>query len=190
MTLEDLYSEKKSCSACRLRAGCIQVVPGTGCMENVPLLVIGEGPGQDEDEQGVPFVGQAGQVLREVLRATKVLNRTNTLITNVLGCRPAKNKFPNDDCPKICVSKWLWKEIDLAAPQRMLLLGGTPLKYVAGMDGITAKRGQWFTIKGVRTMPTFHPSYVLRTDRDGMTNVRDAFERDVAEMAAEVSGLK
>ena len=153
------------------------------------LMTVGECPGQEEDETGEPFCGKAGQLLRETLRATKIINRTNTLISNVASCRPAKNKFPTDDCPNICVSKWLWKEIELAAPKRMLLLGNTPLKYVAGLTGITANRGKYFNIRGIRTLATYHPSYILRTDQAGMLQHRETFEADIKDVANEVKAL-
>lgn len=189
MTLTELYQEKVKCNACRLRTGCTQVVPGDGCMESPILMLVGECGGQEEDEIGVPFVGRCGQLLREVLRATKIINRTNTLISNTVGCRPPKNKFPTDDCPNICVSKWLWKEIELAAPKRMLLLGNTPLKYVAGLTGITTNRGRWFNIRGIRTLATYHPSYILRTDQAGMLQHRETFEADIKDVANEVKTL-
>jgi len=190
-TIASLASEMKGCSACRMRSGCLQVVPPVGQYDRPILLVFGEAPGEAENEQGEPFVGRAGQCIREAFRGTKVINRTNTLIANVMNCRPPGNKFPTDDCPKICVSKWLWKTIELATPQRILLLGGTPLKFVAGMDGITTKRGQWYDIKGIRTMATYHPSYILRCDQDDrMRFKRDEFEGDIREMAGEVAKLQ
>lgn len=188
-SLEELYDAKKQCRACKLRQGCIQVVAGSGSFNPI-LMIIAEAPGEDEDEAGEPFMGRAGECLRKVLRSTGIIKKTNTLITNVLGCRPPKNKFPKDDCPDICTAQWLWEEIRIAKPQRMMLLGGTPLKYVAEMDGITQCRGQWYTIRGVRTMPTFHPSYVLRQDSAGDMLVREKFERDIKEIAAEVAEIE
>jgi DNA polymerase len=152
-------------------------------------MIVGEAPGADEDEKGEPFIGPAGEILREVVRATKILNKSNTLITNVCKCRPPKNKFPKDESADICMSNWFWKEFEIAKPERMLLLGSTPLKYVANMEGITACRGQWYRIKGVRTMATFHPSYILRTDRDGTMYQRNMFESDINEVAAEVKQI-
>ena len=191
MTLPDLIKEMKNCSACKLRGGCIQVVPPVGQYEKPSLLIIGEASGETEDETGEPFCGRAGQCLREVLRETKVINRKNTMISNVVKCRPPGNKFPKDECPDICISRWLWKEIELAAPKRILLLGGVPLKYVAGMDGITACRGQWYSVKGIRTMATYHPSYVMRCDQDDrLAFKRREFEGDISEMATEVAKLQ
>lgn len=187
--LEALYEQKRACDSCGLRKGCTQVVVGTGCMSSPALMVIGEAPSADDDIEGEPFVGQCGQILREAIRNTKILNRTNTLISNVIGCRPPKNKFPTNDNPDICMSKWLWREIELAQPKRMLLLGNVPLKYVAGMEGITSKRGQWYNIKGIRTMMTYHPSYILRTDKSGMMHHRLAFEGDIMEVAMEIATI-
>ena len=185
-TLDQLYEEMIGCSSCRLRKACTQVVLATGNKINPILMAIGDGPGQDEDEQGEPFIGMAGQALRTVFRNTGIINRTNTIITNVVKCRPPKNKFPKDDCPEICVSRWLWEEIRLAKPKRILLLGATPLQYVADLEGIGKCRGQWFTVRGIRTMPTYHPSYILRQDMAGMMVYRDQWVSDINEMAKEV----
>lgn len=185
-SLSEMYEAKKQCNACRLRKGCTQVVAGAGCLDRPILMIIAEAPGSTEDEEGEPLIGQAGETLRAVLRATGVIKRTNTLMTNVLGCRPPSNKFPKDECPEICVSKWLWEEVALANPERLLLLGGTPLKYVADMEGITACRGQWITVRGIRTLPTYHPSYVMRKDGEGVMTIRADFERDIKELAEEV----
>lgn len=188
--LDELYKAKIHCNSCKLRKGCMQVVPGIGCRDNPILIIIGDGPDKTDDEEGEPFIGPAGECLRTVLRATKIITRSNTLLTNVLGCRPPKNKFPSDDPPDICVSRWLSEEIRLAKPQRMLLLGGTPLRYVADMDGITKARGQWYTVRGIRTMATYHPSFVLRKDKEGMMNVRAEFERDIHEVAREIAEIQ
>lgn len=185
-TLEELYAEKAKCTACKLRAGCTQVVVGTGCLVSPALMIIGEGPTDDDDLEGEPFLGSSGQALRSVLRETKVLNKKNTLLTNVVACRPPKNKFPKDGSAEICIGNWLWKEIELAKPARILLLGSTPLKYVADLDGITKCRGQWYNIRGVRTMATYHPSYVLRQDGQGIMVAREQWTRDINEVANEV----
>jgi len=184
--LAKLYEEMKGCQACRLRKTCRQVVTAVGNVENPALMIIGESPGESEDIAGEPFVGQAGQVLRAVLRETNIINRDNTLISNVIRCRPPANKFPTDECPSICVSRWLRREIGLAKPKRMLLMGNTPLEFVAGLTGITSARGKWLSVMGIRTMSTFHPSYILRKDREGDRGERARFEQDINEVAAEI----
>jgi len=189
MDLQALYREMLQCQACKLRAACTQVVPAEGCTESPLLLVVGEAPGADEDMEGRPFVGRAGQLLREVIRETGILNKRNTLISNVVMCRPPKNKFPTDKSPKICATKWLFQEIEMARPQRMLLLGSKALWHVAGMKGITENRGQWYNIRGVRTMATFHPSYILRCESEGKVQVRREFEDDIMEVAEEIKSI-
>jgi DNA polymerase len=188
--LEKLYEEMRGCKACGLRQGCTQVVTAVGQTESPLLLAVGEAPGGEEDTVGEPFVGRAGQMLREVIRETRILNRNNTLISNLLHCRPPKNKFPNDESASICVSKWLLKEIETAKPQRMLLIGGKALQYVANMEGITACRGKWYDIRGIRTMATFHPSYVLRCEGEGKMQIRKLMEQDIGEVAEEVRQLE
>lgn len=190
MTLDELYKEMISCTACKLRSVCTQVVTSIGNRKNPILLIVGEAPGAEEDEYGEPFVGKAGETLRHVLRMTKIINKNNTLITNTIHCRPPANKFPKDDSPLICVGKWLNKEIETAHPKRMLLLGNTPLKYVAALKGITSIRGQWLNVKGIRTMATYHPSYVMRKDNLGEIQTRGNFERDIFEVASEVKELE
>lgn len=189
MDMEELCRQMKECHACKLRAGCTQVVCPIGNLMDPKLLIIGEGPGQSEDEEGEPFCGTAGRVLRDVLRRTKILNRTNTAISNVIHCRPPKNKFPTDEIPSICIAQWLSREIEILKPERMLLLGGQALKHVAGMDKITSCRGGWYQVRGIRTMATYHPSYVMRCDNEGDMMVRSMFERDIAEVAEEVRQL-
>ena len=158
-------------------------------MESPILMVCGEAPGGSEDEAGEPFVGKAGQTLRAVLRDTGVLDKGNTLISNVLKCRPPGNKFPTDGRPAVCVSKWLSEEIRIAAPKRILLLGNVPLKYLVGMQGITKVRGTWLNVRGIRAMATYHPSYVCRQDGEGDVATRENFEADISEVAGEVRDI-
>jgi len=195
MRLEEaqrLYAEMKKCNACVMRKGCQQVVTHDGFLDDTPLLlIVGEAPGVDEDTQGIPFVGDCGQLLREALRATKSLNKNNTIISNTLKCRPIGNKFPKvKEIPRLCVATWLDKEIELIEPKRMLLLGNVPLQYVAGFTGITRARGKWLTIKGIRTMATYHPSFVLRRMGAGDLQERQDFFDDIMLVAKEVERLQ
>ena len=185
-SLNELYIEMESCNSCILRSGCSQVITAIGQKNNPALLIIGEAPNQEEDAMGISLEGRTGQVLREAIKETGILNKSNTLISNVIKCRPPKNKFPKDESPSICTSLWLFKEIEEANPKRMLLLGSNALKYVAGLKGITAHRGQWLKVRGIRTMATFHPSYVLRCDSDGKMIIRQTFEEDMLDVAEEI----
>jgi uracil-DNA glycosylase family 4 len=187
-----LYAQMKECTACIMRKMCTQVVTYDGFLDDTPLLlVIGESPGADEDREGRPFVGDCGILLRQALRATKILKKNNTIISNTLKCRPPNNKFPQDkNITKLCVSKWLDKEIEAIEPKRMLLLGNVPLGFVADLTGITKVRGTWITVKGVRTLATFHPSYVIRCMNTGDMDTRKLFFSDIQTVAEEVSHLQ
>ena len=183
-----IWDEMKSCNACKLRGQCNQVVLPCGNRENPILMAIGECPNNAEDEQGFPFVGRSGECLRTAFRQTG-LNRTNTIISYIIKCKPPGNKFPKDDCPDICVSKWLSEEIKLLQPKILLLIGSSALKYVAELEGITNLRGQWITVKGIRVLATYHPSYVLRKENEGYLSFKDVFMNDVVKVSEEVKKL-
>ncbi len=188
-SLQQLYEKMKDCKACKVRSGCFQVVGGAGQMERPKLLIIGEAPSKDDDNTGEPLSGGEGECLRDALRTTKILNKMNTLYTNVLKCAPT-DKFPKGDPAMICTMLWLSKEIELAQPKRMILLGNTPLKYVAGMEKVTTCRGNWYDVKGIRTMVTYHPRFVMREDARGDMHARQCFEQDIMEVAKEVAELE
>lgn len=183
-----IYQEMTSCSACGLRSGCSRVTTATGNTIDPVLMVIGECPTRDDDWGQGLLSGAAGEVVREALRETGVLNKKNTVVTNVLHCFPG-GKFPKDESAEICVNKWLYREIDELKPQRILMLGSKALWYVAGMTGITASRGKWYRVRGVRSMATFSPAYIIRQDVEGITTARRLFESDFADVANEVKGL-
>jgi uracil-DNA glycosylase family 4 len=188
MGMAGICAEMKDCRSCRMREGCIQVVPPTG--SGSTLLICGEAPGEEEDERAEPFCGDCGQLLRQYLRQTGVIKRSNTTITNVLNCRPPHNKFPKDNCAEVCYALWLSRIIRELQPKLMLLLGNTPLEYVAGLHGITASRGRWIVARGIRTMPTYHPSYVMRCLSGGNIKEVKQFELDISAVAKEVSLLE
>ena len=152
-----------ACSACGLRQGCRQVVFGEGdrCAE---LMFIGEGPGYEEDVQGRPFVGPAGKLLDKMIAAMNYA-REEVYIANVVKCRPPGNRVPEPD-EAACCAAYLNRQIDLVKPKVLVLLGATPLKYLTGKVGIKHSRGVWCEYRGIRTMPTFHPAYLLRVPED------------------------
>lgn len=182
----NFFGEMYRCTTCGLRKRCTQVVLPTGNTENPILLIIGESPGKEEDEIGLPFVGLSGKLLRNILRDTKNINKLNTCITNTIKCRPPGNKFPIKEIPEICTSKWLYEEIKIFNPKLLLILGNIPLKWVARLEGITYCRGKWIESMGIRTMPTFHPSYVLRKDNEGDLEARRLFTQDIFEVSNEM----
>ncbi|MDR3255934.1 MAG: uracil-DNA glycosylase [Synergistaceae bacterium] len=149
-----------SCEACGLSRTRKSVVFGDGS-EHTELLFIGEGPGADEDEQGRPFVGKAGQLLTQILTAAGI-DREDVYITNVVKCRPPDNRLPQPDEMTAC-DLFLQAQIQLLSPSIIVLLGSTPTKWLLKTtEGITKLRGRWYNWRGTSVMPMFHPSYLLR----------------------------
>ena len=143
-----------------------QVVVGVGD-PNSPLMFIGEAPGADEDRQGEPFVGAAGQLLTKIIQ-TMGLSRSTVYIGNILKCRPdmppeaSGNRPPREDEMQTCLP-WLLEQIDIIQPKVIVALGATAVKgLLHNPTGITRLRGQWQTFRGIPTMPTYHPAYLLR----------------------------
>lgn len=151
-----------NCRACGLRAGCQQVVFGEGYPG---LMVIGEGPGADEDRLGRPFVGKAGQLLDKILASGGFDRHRNAYIANVVKCRPPGNRVPT---PTECLAclPYLREQMYILQPKVVLLLGATALRGVLGVtEGITKARGNWIEQDGVWYLPTFHPAALLRDPR-------------------------
>ena len=143
-----------------------QVVFGVGDIHS-PLLFIGEAPGADEDEQGEPFVGKAGQLLTRIIQ-TMGFDRERVYIANILKCRPdtpgqsAGNRKPTSEEMKTCIP-YLHAQIDLIQPKVIVALGGTAVEGLLGKSVfITRLRGQWQTYRNIPFMPTYHPSYLMR----------------------------
>ncbi len=162
---EELNLIKKNyekCQKCPLaKLGRTQVVFGKG-NSNAKLMFIGEGPGRDEDLQGSPFIGRAGQLLTKMIEAMG-LKREDVYISNVVKCRPPNNRTPLPDESIICKKEILAKEIALIGPQIICCLGSSATKALLGDEiKITQIRGQFFELNGIKIMPTFHPAYLLR----------------------------
>lgn len=151
------------CQRCGLCQGRRNTVPGEG-NASPELAFIGEGPGADEDRQGRPFVGAAGQLLDRMIQAMG-LQREEVFIGNVIKCRPPGNRTPEADEAAACLP-YLEAQLDLLRPTVICTLGNTPLKAMRGPStpGITRQRGQPFQWRGFTVLPTFHPSYLLRNE--------------------------
>lgn len=160
--LSQLEKEVLTCERCGLRKGCQQVVFGEG---RPGLMVIGEGPGADEDRLGRPFVGAAGQLLDKILAAGGFDRRENAYIANVVKCRPPANRIPTAQECALCLPH-LEAQLKILQPKIVLLLGATALHAVLQVpQGITRLRGNWQEKDGVFYMPTFHPAALLRDPR-------------------------
>jgi len=159
---EELNETIKDCNKCKLCSGRKNIVFGTG-NKNADIMFIGEGPGADEDEQGEPFVGKAGQLMNKAFEALDI-KREEVYIANIVKCRPPQNRNPEQDEANACMD-YLRNQVVLVKPKIIVLLGSIALKNILGEEyGITDSRGKWIEKKGIWYMPTFHPAVLLRDD--------------------------
>ena len=159
--LDALISACAACQCCDLAHHRHQIVVGRGNPRS-DLMLIGEAPGADEDNQGLPFVGRSGRLLSELLEQAELDEDEDLYICNVIKCRPPNNRKPTSDEIKQC-RPWLEEQIALVNPSLVLLAGATALQAVLGIkSGISKLRGQWHEQEGKAFMPVFHPSYLLR----------------------------
>lgn len=159
---DSLNAEIADCQKCGLCEHIHHKVPGQGD-QNARLMLIGEGPGADEDAQGFAFVGRAGQLLTKILAAVG-LTREEVFICNIVKCRPPQNRAPEPDEALKCLP-YLRAQVALVKPKVIVLLGATAAKYVLGDDvRITRDRGHFVLKKGVWIMPTYHPAALLRDE--------------------------
>ncbi len=191
--------EKLQCQCCQIYDCAKQPVISEGNGNNPIFIIVGECPGKDESDAVRPFIGRAGQRLREELRKySKTFNRKTCLITNVMACRPENNEFPRisewfeircgdknsvkgRELVNFCATKWLCREIKMLNPRVIITLGSKSLEYVRGDSGITSNRGAWKFLPEYKawSFATYHPSYVLRCNNDPSKEyVVEQFEDD------------
>jgi len=159
-TLEEIRAELGNCRRCKLYPGVTHLVFGDGAPD-ADLMFIGEGPGEEEDRQGLPFVGPAGQLLNNLLNKLG-LRREEVYITNVVKSRPPGNREPEPDEIAACLP-FLKKQIQAVRPRVIVTLGRVATQALLGTkEPLTKLRGRWQRYDHIRVMPTFHPSYLLR----------------------------
>ena len=159
---KELEAECNNCKKCKLCQGRNNVVIGTG-NKTADLMFIGEGPGADEDAQGIPFVGKAGKLMNTAFQGMGI-KREEVYIANVVKCRPPNNRNPEDDEARACLD-YLRNQVILVKPKIIVLLGNVALKNILGKEyGITSARGKWVEKNGIMYMPTFHPAALLRDE--------------------------
>ncbi|HMF89024.1 MAG TPA: uracil-DNA glycosylase [Candidatus Angelobacter sp.] len=161
--LKAIRADIGDCTRCRLHKGRKNIVFGVGNV-NADLMFVGEGPGADEDEQGEPFVGRAGQLLNNMIAAMG-LKRGDVYIANVVKCRPPQNRTPEKDECDTC-SPFLMRQIEVIRPKVIVALGAVAAKNLLAMnDSMASLRGRWYDFKGARLAVTYHPAYLLRDPR-------------------------
>ena len=165
-SLDTIRLDIGDCKRCRLSEGRLNIVFGSGS-EVAKLVFVGEGPGADEDEQGIPFIGRAGQLLTQMVDNTAAregipITRADVYICNVVKCRPPENRTPQPDEMQTC-GQFLYRQLLAIKPKAICALGGTAMKALLNTkEGITKLRGRWHTWHDIPVMITYHPSYLLR----------------------------
>jgi uracil-DNA glycosylase len=164
-TLLNILTDIGDCKRCRLHEARNKIVFGSG-NEQARLVFVGEGPGADEDQQGLPFVGRAGQLLTQMIEGTAAkegipIKRSDVYICNVVKCRPPENRTPQPDEMEIC-GQFLYRQLLAIRPKAICVLGGTAAKALLGKEGVTRLRGKWDQWRDTQVMVTYHPSYLLR----------------------------
>ena len=161
-TLEELKQSFENCKKCKLCTTRQNIVFGVG-NENADIMFIGEGPGADEDKQGEPFVGKAGQLMNKAFDIVGI-KREEVYIANIVKCRPPNNRDPEDDEINACMD-YLRNQVMIIKPKIIVLLGRIALQNILGKEyKITASRGKWIEKKGIMYMPTWHPAALLRDE--------------------------
>ena len=173
-TLEEIRADLGDCRRCKLAGGRKTIVFGEG-NPHAELVFVGEGPGADEDEQGLPFVGRAGQLLNRMIQMID-MKRQEVYICNVVKCRPPGNRTPEKDEIETC-SPFLFRQLETIQPRLICCLGAPAVKTVLGIkEGITKIHGQFYDFAHSKALATVHPAYVLRNPREEKI-LREDFEK-------------
>jgi DNA polymerase len=165
-TLAQIEEDLGDCRRCRLHQGRSKIVFGSGD-PRARLVFVGEGPGADEDAQGLPFVGRAGQLLTQMIDGTArregiPVERKDVYICNVVKCRPPENRAPETDEMETC-GQFLFRQLKAIRPKAICVLGGTAARVLLGTkEGVTKLRGNWYRWGDIPVMVIFHPAYLLR----------------------------
>lgn len=197
--LGQLRQQVAGCTQCKLCETRIQTVFSDG-NPHARLMIIGEGPGQNEDETGIPFVGRAGKLLTQIIESVGLERQRDTYIANIVKCRPPKNRAPEADESASCVP-YLHQQIRLVQPAMILLAGATAVRGILNnKTGITKLRGQWFNCpeatfgtsylgEPIQAMPIFHPSYLLRNPQKTPGSPKALMWDDIRAVKARLDSL-
>lgn len=179
-SIEELKEAIKECKKCKLCTGRKNIVFGEG-NENAKIMFIGEGPGGDEDLQGRPFVGKAGQLMNKAFE-TVGIKREEVYIANIVKCRPPNNRDPEQDEIEACIN-YLRYQVMIVKPKIIVLLGRIALQNILGQEyKITQSRGEWIEKKGIFYIPTWHPAAILRDETkkiDFIIDLKKAISKEI-----------
>ena len=186
-TLLEVREDLGECTRCKLHRTRNKIVFGDGSAQ-ARLVFVGEGPGADEDAQGLPFVGRAGKLLTQMIEAMG-LQRPDVYICNVVKCRPPGNRQPEGDEVASC-SPFLFRQLDVIKPKVIVCLGATAFQTLLQSNrSISHYRGQWLDFRGYKMLPTYHPAYLLRNPA-AKADVWKDLQKVMAELGLEVKKNK
>lgn len=176
LTLDTLKDQVIRCILCDLSKNRTHSVPGIGELK-VKIMFVGEAPGKNEDENGVPFVGSAGKILDRALNEGG-LDRNDVYITNVVKCRPPNNRVPTENEIQICTSNYLENEINLVSPKIICILGATALKSLLGYQNMGRYRGKIVKVNSHKYFITYHPAATIYNSK-----LKQVFFEDISELS-------
>ena len=187
---EELKQRVKSCEKCGLCKSRKNTVFGEGPQDS-RVVIVGEAPGSDEDDQGKPFVGRAGQLLTNILEKGGKIKRDSLYIMNVIKCRPPDNRDPKD-LEILACKEFIEAQLLLLRPKIIVTLGNIPKKALINTSvGITKLRGQWQKFRGIDLLPMYHPSYILRNENTkNERQVKSETWDDVKSLRSKMEELK
>ena len=187
---EELRLKVEQCRKCGLCEKRHNIVFGEGPVENCRVVIVGEGPGADEDVTGKPFVGKAGMLLTSILENGGGIKRDTLYITNIVKCRPPENRNPERKETEAC-SEFLEAQLSLLHPDIVVTLGNISTQWLLKTSkGITSLRGQWLDWRGIKLFPMFHPSYLLRNDSRAEGSPKYLTWQDVRALKARIDSLQ
>lgn len=188
-SMEQMRAHCNRCFRCDLGQNRTKAVIGRGSV-HAPVMIVGEGPGQTEDETGLPFVGKSGQLLDKILESVRLTVEEDVFICNVVKCRPPENRDPTLQEADACKG-YLMEQIRMVDPQIILLTGKIALRNLLGVkEGITKVRGQWVERDGRLYMPIFHPAYLLRNPSKEKGSPKWLMWQDIQAVRAKLDELR
>lgn len=170
-----------NCVLCDLARNRTKAVPGYGNLE-ADVIFVGEAPGKNEDEQGIPFVGSAGKILDKALNEAG-FERNDVFITNVVKCRPPQNRVPLEIEINTCTSEYLKKELSIISPKIVCILGATALKSLLGLEHMSSYRGKIVSRPPLRYFVTYHPAATIYNNK-----LKEAFFSDIKKLFNLING--
>lgn len=188
-SMVELAQHCNQCHRCGLGETRTHAVVGRGNL-SAPIMIVGEGPGQNEDETGLPFVGKAGQLLEKILASVTLDTEKDVYICNIVKCRPPENRVPTSEEIAACIP-YLLEQIRLVDPKIILFTGATAVKGLTGdKRGITKIRGTWIEWEGRLCMPILHPAYLLRNPSREQGSPKWLMWQDIQAVRAKLDEIK